>query len=341
MPATTEVSPPLANLETHEHVMAAAMLQKAGELAVNAVVNPEAHTEEVRSLNQEQYDMLVENFGKDPKESLAWARESLLAIASDERLTPQEREEHLDSHLDAYLSLTLKLDHDAFPPTKDGEVGEGVVDYVPDGFSDMGRQKSLDPSKRDREMLHVDKKALFDLYRPTLKALFSKDYSGLSSEQKKKAMMSFLAKSVYFDLLRTNGEAAKNMGGGTVELANVSEGVCRHQALAFQVLAQAAGLKTGIIKSDAQFGDRNPEPHSSNIVRVDGKWFLLDVTNPDGVDLENENGERVWKPGIIPIDAPPSKTGITTYEGETPVGHQHRKYIVHNRAFWTITEAAA
>jgi transglutaminase-like putative cysteine protease len=322
----------------HEALLVSAMAQKVGNLAVNGSVElSDASVGDTAQLAQEQYDQLVGEFAENPKDSLAWARETMLGVAQDPSLSPDERSEKLDQYLDAYTALTLRLDHDAFPATRPGEVHDGTTEYVPDGFNDMGRDDTLDVNERtDREVIHVDKQALYERYKPVIKELLSRDYSNMSSKEKKGAMFQALAQKVYAQL-RFDRESAEAMGGGKVSLAELSEGVCRHQALTFQVLAQALGLKSEVIKGYMQFEGKAPESHAANIIRIDGKWSILDVTNPDYVE---KDGKKRWRPGVIPIDAPPAPGVKTNYEGYTRNSGEYRKYYVHNKAFWTIGEAA-
>jgi|GEM_PF-4390048 len=127
-------------------------------------------------------------------------------------MSPEARSSRLDRYLDAYCSLTVKLDHIAFPPTKPGEIQSGVPEYVPDGFNDLGHERPWNDSPREREMLHVDKTALLKKYRGTLKELFSRDYSGMSPARKEGLMAEFLAHEVYFSLRSEQYNMGKQQG---------------------------------------------------------------------------------------------------------------------------------
>jgi len=52
--------------------------------------------------------------------------------------------------------------------------------------------------------------------------------------------------------------------------------VCRHQALYVQVLLQSLGLTSQLLKCNL-----DGYSHVANLLRIDNKWHVLDVTNPE------------------------------------------------------------
>lgn len=327
--------PPHETLTLQESALASSMLHKIGDATVRFAIHNGIRVHNTERLDEDAYSRLVAEFSQDPKDSLAFARESLLAISKDDRLTEGQKSARLDRYLDAYTDLTVKLDHDAFPPS-DG-VRVGVPDYIPDGFVDMGSDSSTEVSARGREMVKVDKAAIFDRYKPLLKDIFSHDYEGHSSDEKKQQMISKLYWGVYGEINYNKGRADQMKG--IVNLGDISEGVCRHIALTFQVLAQATGLTSRLLKCDTAIEDESGRVqggrHAANMVRVNYKWYIVDPTNPDYV---KKNGGLEGRLGIMPIDNPPRNGEVRTYEHVMRHSRKPRKYVSHNDAYWFIDQ---
>lgn len=328
MPTVAQEAP----LTVQENALAAAMAGHIGDVTLQYTVTPDGdRLHDTPRLQGGQFDTLVDDFRKDPKEALAWARESLLSIQDDTRLTAGERSKRLHRYLDAYCSLTLKLDHKAFPPTRYGQVQRGVPEYIPDGFADLGGEKSLDAAHRNREMISVNKYTIFERYKPVLKEIFSTDYSQYSPDGKKQAMFTKLAQAVYFNLPYDHKDKA--LGGGKVDLGGLSEGVCRHQAMTFQILAQAVGLTARVLKSNLSADGKYLGRHAANMIRVNHKWYVLDATNPDYV---TEDGRNIWRPGIIRADRPPHPGESKLYEGTYKHNGKHHAWEARDDMYWII-----
>jgi hypothetical protein len=323
------MTPVIQELSVQEHALAAAMVHKVGNATLGFVLDQYGAPQHlIPKLTETNLTWLVRDFARDPKETLAWARESLFAINTDTRLSATVRRERLSRYIDAYSDLTIKLDHAAFPNTQPGVVQSGVPEYIPDGFVDMGRSRTTDPTHRDREQILVDKRAILTKYKPLLTEIFMTDYSAVTLGQKKRDMADKIAQAVYFSMPYST-EAADNLGGGLVPLSQLSEGVCRHQGMVFQVLGQAVGLKMRQMK--ALLGNVY---HSTDVMRIDGRWFLYDVTNPDYVI--NRGGEKEWRPGVYPIDGPPPRGAKKTYQVKAKHSGEEHTYIAHDDMFWFI-----
>ncbi|OGL34534.1 hypothetical protein A3F65_02735 [Candidatus Saccharibacteria bacterium RIFCSPHIGHO2_12_FULL_47_16b] len=320
---------PIEKLTLQENALAAAMVHRMGDATVQFAIRNGTRYHEVPKVGPAELNKLIPEYAHDPKESLAWARESLFAISHDSRLTKAEKDERLDRYLDAYLSLTLKLDHVAFPPNREGEINKGVPDYLPDGFVDMGGQAMRYAPHRDREMIKVDKAGIFKKYRPRLKNLFSHDFSGDSSHDKKSKMLNYLAQTVAYDLPHV-GDI--ELGGDMVKLHELPDGVCRHQALTFQVLAQAMGLKTRLLKVNVSQNGNSFGRHAANMARIDGEWYVVDVSISDHVERD---GKKIWAPGVLKVDRPPRKDEPITYKGKQNSGLEV-EYEAHDSMFWFI-----
>lgn len=327
---------PHDTLSVQENTLATAMLHKMGNATVRYALRNGNRYLDHQPVSEQGFSQLVTEFHRDPKDSLAWARESLMAISQDDRLTEKQKSDRLDRYLDAYTELTLKLDHEAFPPSD--TIQTGVPDYIPDGFVDMGGKDSMDHTARTREMVKVDKGAVLEKYKPLLKDVFSHDYEGQSSTQKKKAMVAKLYWGVYREI-NYNKDHAEKMRG-VVNLGSVSEGVCRHIALTFQVLAQAAGLTSKLLKCDMVLdqgrGNVIAGRHAANVVRINHEWYLVDPTNPDYI--MKTDGSAEGRLGAVPIERPPREGERLIYEGVRRHSGQKYKYTTGNEAYWFIDQ---
>ena len=205
-----------------------------------------------------------------------------------------------------------------------------MPDYVPDLFVYLGGDRDLNPSSRYREQILVDKQNIIENYKPLLKQIFSFDYSNFSLTNKKEHIVTWLAMQVFgsvpYDRSQKGG---KDLGGGIVPLSNLREGVCRHQGLVFQVLSQVFGIKTQLVKYHIDNGR-----HSMNSVRLDGTWYLLDVTNPDFV--VDGNGNHIWRSAAFKLNKPP-KPGHIFRVKQRYSGVEHT-YELHDDMYYFIAE---
>jgi transglutaminase-like putative cysteine protease len=303
-------------LSLQEKALAHAMLYRVGSATVHFALDGSGdrmHT--LPDFTGDDFNRLTDSFATDPKEALAYARESLFAISTDTRLHESSRRRRLDRYTDAYINLTLRLDHAAFPES--GTPRRGIPAYIPDGLVDLGKYATVAEARQHREQVWIDKRAILEKYKPVLTQIFAQDYSRASSTQKKLYMANELAKAVYFGMpFAKAGKTGKAfLGTDRVRLSELDEGVCRHQSLVFQVLGQAVGLTIRTVKGDMQYFDQDlgkkiQMRHATNIMRVNGQWYLYDVTNPDHMPLPD--GVKEWRPGRHEIDGPP--TDATTFK---------------------------
>lgn len=329
---STEVEP---HLSLQEQALATAMLHRIGNATVNFAIGSDGiRYHQNPPFEAEDFSRLTAEFRQDPKESLAWARESLFAIGTDERLSASEKEGRLGRYLDAYFDLNLKLDHAAFPPSAPGEINEGVPDYVPDGFVDMGGDSDTDPDSRGREMILIDKMRILQKYKLLLKEIFNGGMNELAGGNRKKAMAESIAEKVYFSMPYDYAGRRRNIAGKKVPLSEITETVCRHHALVFQVLCQAVGVKSRLLKNDMGFEGTTPSRHSTNMARFDGAWYIFDPTIPDY--MEKPDGQREWRPATFRVDRPPAKGEIKTWHVTTRNSNRKRTYIAHDDMYWFI-----
>ena len=189
----------------------------------------------------------------------------------------------------------------------------------------------------------LGKAGVFKKYRADILEILSvPKIMNANNDDRKRLIMSALAGIVYAKLPYAKDSAGKpiqNLGGGKVNLSTLDEGVCRHLAMTYQVLAQALGVSSRLFKNYESFGDGqgrygSPEKHAANMVRVNGKWYILDATQPDWITLPN--GTKQWRPGTLEIDRPPLKGQVRTYEGALKHSGRRKKYISNPESFYRI-----
>ena len=69
-------------------------------------------------------------------------------------------------------------------------------------------------------------------------------------------------------------------------------GVCDSYSKAYVLLLSKAGIEAMRVTGDALRPDGGTEPHSWNLVQLDGKWYQVDVTWDDPIDEENPTAKR-------------------------------------------------
>lgn len=225
---------------------------------------------------------LEKKFADNPGKTLIPALESLSVIVNDNNLSTEERRSRINRYAGAYFGLIVKLDRSIYESCLD-EVMRGIPNYVPDGLSDMGSDPSLFDTGRRRERIRVDKEEVFERMKDFFVGLF------LSGEMKrpddsgtKERLSKLTASYVYKNMPYGNDD--EDLLGKTIPLSHKLEmrsGVCRHQAMAAQVMMQALGLDVRLMKNNVSFNGSTPEPHVSNLVIIGRDNYILDVTNPE------------------------------------------------------------
>lgn len=303
---------------SHEHHLASVMLRR--ELGHVATFDGASH------VTVDDFNQLVDTFRDDPKESLAYARETLFALAGDRNLDKDTKDKMVDEYLDAYFDLTIRLDHAAFPETD--RVNRGVPEYIPDGYIDMGSNHVVDPAARSREQIWVDKRAIFADNKDALKHLLTEMPQDFDTTTRKQAIVKYLSQVVYAKL-RTGSDFVDNPTGDKIKLSEIQEGICRHQSMLFQVLTQAMGVQSRLVKCSL-----NGTRHVANTIRIDGNWYLMDVANPDY--SKRPDGNTEWSMGLVKVDAPPRLGEIKQYDVTFKKSGEKRLYTTHDRSHWRI-----
>lgn len=266
--------------------------------------------------DQQQLDEAVASFKDDPFAAMAIVRRNLQNILIDERIMDEdETRQRLERYLRAALDLQSDLDHEIYPPDE-ATIHEGVPTYVPDGFSDMGKDKATRTSRRlMREKIRVNKKAVFThtFYLLMNVIALCKTETGMA-----KMIADFIHQNVKF---RENGKDSFRKSILLHSRIEKGIGVCRHHALLGQTLLQALGIKSQILK--CFLGG----PHACNLLEIDGKQYILDITirKTDGTVFLEEATV-----GQVDIGDGPQ----VTYSAGT--GENNRTYLAHNEMFYRI-----
>lgn len=328
------------HLPLQQEALAYGMLHNKGKLLTEYSIDAQrVKTLPHIDLGTNGFNLLVDKFKKDPKDCLAMARENLFSLMEDPKLTRAERSERLGRYLDAYFALQVKLDHQAFPP--DNSVHQGIPNYIPDGLSDMGSDPNTEPSFRTREKLRVNKAKVLMQCKDLFINIFSHDFSNIPIAERndaiKKTIVDQIGKYVYHALpYDYEGQASYEEGHSVLisDFRDMQLAVCRQQALYTQVLLQAFGLTSRYIKTDVTFDVRNLGPHANNLVRLNKKWFVLDVTNPEKL---NPQRSAVF---MKPVSEREIDLNKNKYTWNFDNGYDKRKYVTRNNMFYRIRDNA-
>jgi hypothetical protein len=330
MPPTLE-SVESPHLSLQEQALATGMLNKIGNATVNFAVNGNVRYHQNPEFGSLDFQALTQEFEQDPIESLKWARESLFAITADSRLTEEQKDRRLNRYLGAYFDLTLKLDHEAFSASEPGKIEHGVPEYVPDGFVDMGGDPSIDTDLRHREMILVNKEGILNKFKDFLKdEIFTEEIARQPREVQEKIITTKIAEKIYFSMPYNK----KDLDGDKVLLSEVSETVCRHHALVFQVLNQACGIDSRLLKAYTTIEGELPGRHSTNMVRVGKQWYIFDSTIPEYI--EKPYGQPEWRQAVFKVDSPPTRGEKKRWEVNERFSGHGRTYATHDDMFWFV-----
>ena len=320
----------------NEKVLAYAMLNDLQDNVVRYVAGPNG-TRVLPTLADSDWNSLVQKFKRDPKDTIAIARKNIFAIPNDAQLAEHERQGRLRRYVKAYLDLQIKLDVAAFPNTNVPQ--HGVPAYIPDGLVDMGGDSTINPFYRDREKLRVDKAKVFKQVSEHFVKLFSSDVGDSSSTEAKTAIVKGLAKFIYnnmpYDRQNAKSYKKKKRTVGINEILEDKLAVCRHHALYTQVILQACGITSKLLKCDVDFGNGSSGSHAVNVVRINNRWFILDATNPDS---SNGVGE-VFLASLTDSDIDPNSPTPKEWVVKRKQGDEKWKYRSRNNMFYYIQHA--
>lgn len=145
-----------------------------------------------------------------------------------------------------------------------------------------------------------------------------------SDQAKMKAIYEWVATSVQYDFqaLRQNKVKVQNAQQAYASLT----GVCQDYANLVQAMGTDAGLEVvtvrGHINPLARKGMNDKDPsHAWNLVRLDGKWRVVDATWGAGYSTETEHVER-YDPYYSEVD--PDVIALTHFDPQDRTGSQAR-----------------
>ncbi|NCU38118.1 hypothetical protein EOL96_03635 [Candidatus Saccharibacteria bacterium] len=305
--------------------------EKAGRVAVSHVLDDISENILPGGLETNEAHELVTAFRENPVQSLAHVRQELCALYQQPNLGEQERTELLTRHLRNYASLIVTLDHEAFGATDDGTVHRGVPGYIPDRFIDMGRNPSLDSQRRDgRDQIRIDKAAIINRYNDTLMDVFTAYHTTTNTPLTEGQIVTRLLLAAFNDIpydYESYNNNGSSVDAGVVNLHELSKGLCRHKVLIYEVLAQACGLESRLLKCHVNGGR-----HAANATFFDGHWYLTDPTIADYAT--RDDGTKLWRPNAVKLDHQPNPSDILTihqrYSSDTYV------YRFHDDMYWRL-----
>ncbi len=271
--------------------------------------------------SESEFKTLAQKFRKGQKEILAILRDNMFCIMTDRNLSLHDREDRLNRYLPDWFGLMCLLDKAAFP-REGNKIYNFVPTYIPDNLSDLGSDLVLDDKQRSREKIHITKDEMFkqawDLFFEVFKI----------GQLNKRLIISNVAKWIYKNFPYDHTHKGSFFGSHSVPIVNYKSkdptAVCRHHALYAQVFNQAFGLTSRLLKCTM-----DGSSHAANLVRIDMRWHLLDVTNPI-----MSNGK--WHICLIPIPQTDVDLNKKAYTWNVPYDKGIRTYISRNNMYFRI-----
>jgi len=321
-------------LTLQEGVLGLGMMKEKND----ATTDYQPDTNGVKTLNKISpidTGMLAEKFQRDPSRCLAFARNNLISIMSDTRLSKEDKVDRLSRYLDAHFALQIKLDHAAFPA--DDKIRRGIPDYVPDGLSDMGSDSTIDPNDRFREKIRVGKEEIFKLAKPLFTDIFSHDFTNWTPDKIKRFIVDKIGVFIYNEMPyheKQNPFPNPNHSVALVDAHRDRLAVCRHHAMYGQVLLQACGITSRLLKCDVDFHNgHGAGGHAANLVRIQGKWHLVDFANPD----QNNGKGEVFHAGLRETDIDLNKHSYT-WNARRKHNNEIYTYTSRNNMYYRIRD---
>jgi hypothetical protein len=224
----------------------------------------------------------------------SWAVAPMEAIrsmnAAISRLPDSSRK---DRYVRAAVDLETLLDRQVW--AEDGRVYRGIPDYLMHGYTDMGTHSS--PTERTgREKIKIDKIRM----APRLTECKRR---GVSGKREVDPLLAWYYNSVRQDIEFNElgvEKLSRDFGNESIVLSEYLEkglGVCRHLSIFFQLYLQEAGIDCRVVKGNLKFYIFKGR-HAWNLVTVDNRVLLVDVTHPNGDQpfiLSAESEEEVYR----------------------------------------------
>ncbi len=206
------------------------------------------------------------------------------------RLPESSRKER---YVRAAVDLETLMDQQVW--VEDGKVYRGIPDYLMHGYTDMGTHSS--PTERaGREKIKIDKIRLAARLSECKKR-------GVSEVNENEPLLAWYYNSVRRDIEFNEvgvEKLSRDFGNESIVLSEYLEkglGVCRHLSIFFQLYLQEAGIDCRVVKGNLKFYIFKGR-HAWNLVNIDGRVLLVDVTHPNGDHpfiLSGANEDEVYR----------------------------------------------
>ena len=210
----------------------------------------------------------------------------------DEKYTPS---------IFAREGISITVDGNPVADVETFSPGSHEITVAADGMEPYSRNFSVSYSVEDT-LTHADAAGWPEKYKSVFDAAFAAESSvvnaGMSEREKVKAIHDYL---IYHANYVNNGdyESAENWAYGATGVLQHGEGVCQSYALAFYMMARAAGLECHYVTGTTVNSAGSGVGHAWNRVKVDGKWYYIDCTWDDPVGGGHERykyylSETLW-----------------------------------------------
>lgn len=181
-----------------------------------------------------------------------------------------------ERYVRAAVQLEILMDQKTW--VGDGNVYQGIPDYLMHGYTDMGGQSS--PTERfGREKIKVDKVRLAH-------HLTECKRRGISEGKTIDSLLGWYYNRVRHDIEFNElgvERLSRDFGNESIVLSEYLDkglGVCRHLSILFQLYLQEAGIDCRMVKGNLKFYVFKGR-HAWNLIRVPGRVVIADVTHPN------------------------------------------------------------
>lgn len=217
-------------------------------------------------LDEEEYLRFRERYAANPLEAIRVINASIKSIESAEK-----RERYIAEAVT--LETITERDHvstfDFLPGKNETKKENGIPPYIFDGFVDMGLI-SNEAIRGAREKLVVDKQKLKNKLCDA-KLRLADNNGNIAARAWR-----FVRRNMCYSPAFAEWVSEKYSAGciGIDKYINQREGICRHFAVFYQLVAQEAGLKSSIERGLGPEGNM----HAWNIANENNNFFLVDAT---------------------------------------------------------------
>lgn len=217
-------------------------------------------------------------------------------IQSGKKLTPSQLKK---------LGITLLLDGKTMPDTVVFTPGQHVISMV-SGSKTYQKNVAITYSvkdaltKKDATGYSTEGKEVFDAAFSVVDQIITEN---MTDSEKVKAIHDYL---IYHANYVNNGDyaSAEKWAYGAEGVLLHGEGVCQSYAIAFYMMATAAGVECEYVTGVATSSPGSSDGHAWNRVKLDGVWYYIDCTwdDPVGGGYEGYDyylSETLWGDHVV------------------------------------------